>query len=155
MQDIKKMRRLSSHLLAVELGILMLCWVSSATTIPACTHKNNHVENNYTMAEVIIFQVDQGKIFEVHQGDRIVIRIDENPTTGYQWEITSINQQIVELVESDYVIAPGGGIGGGGTRIFRFKAISPGTTSIQLKLCRAWEPGDTSIDSFSVNIQVH
>jgi len=106
------------------------------------------------MSEMIIVQNDQGKTFEVCQGDPIMIRLEENPTTGYRWEIASVNQQIVEIVESNYEIASGGGIGGGGTRLFQLRAKSPGTTNFELNLRRSWEPENHVIDRFSVNIQV-
>ena len=106
------------------------------------------------MSEIEIFQEDRGKTFAACQGDLIVIRIEENPTTGYRWEIFMVEQQIVEILDSDYLIAPGGGIGGGGMRIFRFRAKSPGISPVQLKLRRSWEPENALLKSFSVKIQV-
>lgn len=106
------------------------------------------------MSKIEIVQRDRGKTFAARQGDLVVIRIEENPTTGYRWEICMVEQQVLEILDSDYLIAPGGRIGGGGTRIFRFRAKSPGISPVQLRLRRAWEPEDAVLESFSVNIQV-
>ncbi len=106
------------------------------------------------MSEIVIVQADQGKTVETRQDDLIVIRIEENPTTGYRWEIGMVDQQIVEILDSDYLIASGGGIGSGGTRIFRFRAKSPGISPVQLRLRRSWEVEDALLKSFSVSIQV-
>ncbi len=113
------------------------------------------MESGSSMSKIEIFQEDQGKTFAAYQGDLIVIRIEENPTTGYRWEICMVEQQIIEILDSDYLIAPEGGIGGGGMRIFRFRAKSSGISPVQLRLRRAWEPEDAVLESFSVNIQVH
>lgn len=117
-------------------------------------NNNNTWKRNYRMSEIEIFQGDRGKTFAARQGDLIVIRIEENPTTGYRWEICMVEQQVVEILDSDYLIAPGGGIGSGGMRIFRFRAKSPGISRVQLGLRRAWEPEVAVLESFSVNIQV-
>ncbi len=104
------------------------------------------------MAEIIIVQDDRGKTFEVRQEDTIIIRLAENPTTGYQWNIDAVDKSIVKLKESDLLTAPGTGIGGGSARRFTFKAQAPGTTEIQLQLGREWENKDAAIDRFKVAI---
>jgi inhibitor of cysteine peptidase len=106
------------------------------------------------MAEVVISQADQGNTVEVQQGDLIVIQIDENPTTGYRWELGSYGQQVVEFVDSDYQSPTGAGMGGGGTRSFRFRASTAGRSTIQLRLRRSWEPEDAFLETFDVNISV-
>lgn len=106
------------------------------------------------MAEVVITQTDQGNTIEVQQGDLIVIQIDENPTTGYRWELGAYGQQVVEFVDSDYQSPTSAGIGGGGTRSFRFRASTTGRSTIQLRLRRSWEPEDAFLETFDVNISV-
>ena len=32
-------------------------------------------------------QADDNKSFSLHKGDELVIHLEENPTTGYRWEI--------------------------------------------------------------------
>lgn len=106
------------------------------------------------MSEIAIVQSDRGKTFELSQNDVISIRLDENPSTGYQWEVEAFEPQIVELQNSDYTRATGTGIGAGGIRTFTFQARSPGTVEIRLKLRRAWESEDAAIDRFQVTLRV-
>jgi inhibitor of cysteine peptidase len=105
------------------------------------------------VAERVIVQDDQGKVFEVRQGNIVLIRLAENPSTGYPWEIDEVAEQVIELQGSDFSMV-GRSIGGGGWRTFTFKAQSPGTAKIQLKLRREWEPEDATIDRFEVTIRV-
>lgn len=106
------------------------------------------------MSEIVILDSDRGKTFEAHVGDLIAIRLAENPTTGYLWEISGFDNQLVEFQGSDYSVAPRTSIGGGGTRIFRFRAKSTGTGQIQLRRRRSWESETRAIEQFTVNIQV-
>lgn len=106
------------------------------------------------MSEIVITSSDQGKMFEANQGELIVIRLEENSTTGYQWEVAAVDSQIVEFLDSDYSTTLGTGVGGGGTRTFRFRAKSSGRGQIQLRLRRSWEPVDAASERFEVNIQV-
>jgi predicted secreted protein len=39
------------------------------------------------MSDILITLDDQGRTFEANQGDLIVIRLAENMTTGYMWEL--------------------------------------------------------------------
>ena len=142
-----------SYQLTVGAGILIL-YLGSNSTITACISDNDTLKSNSSMPEIVIVQADQGKTFEARKGDLIVIRIEENPTTGYRWEISVVDQQIVEILDSDYQIAHGGGIGGGGTRIFRFRAKSPGISQVQLRLRQSWEMPEAVLESFSVSIQI-
>ena len=106
------------------------------------------------MGEVILTQADQGKSIQVSSGEHIIVRLGENPTTGYGWAIDQINPEVVSPIGSDYAPASGSGIGGGGERTFAFTAVKAGSSQILLKLWRKWE-GDKSVrQRFGVTIQV-
>jgi inhibitor of cysteine peptidase len=106
------------------------------------------------MSEILITPPDQGSTFEANQGDLIVIRLEENITTGYQWEVGVIDSSMVEPLDTDYLPTPRASIGSGGMRTFRFRAKSSGSERIQLRLRRSWEPVDAAIECFEVNIRV-
>lgn len=104
------------------------------------------------MAEVALTQVDAGKSIDVRPGDTIVVRLPENPTTGYEWTLDSADDEIVGLRDSDFNLSPTVTMGSGGTRTFTFGAKEPGTSRIRLKYWRSWE-GDNSVrDHFDVAI---
>lgn len=106
------------------------------------------------MAEVKLTLADQGKSIQVRPGDQIIVRLGENPTTGYGWAVEQLDPDVVTPVGSDYEPASNSGVGGGGERTFTFTAVKAGSSPIQLKLWRKWE-GDKSIrQRFEVTIQV-
>ncbi len=98
------------------------------------------------MSELKLTEADRGKSFEIHRNDIVVIRLQENPTTGYCWEVDKSDEKILPLQGSEFLLPKHPKFGEGGTRVFKFKAKKTGTAHIQLKHWREWE-GDGSIDN--------
>lgn len=96
---------------------------------------------------------DNGKQFEVQRGDTLVIRLPDNPTTGYRWTVDSFDATVVARVEENYSTASPA-VGGGGLRRFAFRATASGSSVIALKLWRSWE-GERSVRSrYQVTVEV-
>ncbi len=144
------------EIFSVKNLVLVLCIfltiIGSGSVSIGCTNSAELKEPE--MSEIAIVQSDRGKTFELSQDDIISIRLDENPSTGYQWEVEAFDARIVELQNSDYTRATGTGVGAGGIRTFTFKARSLGTVEIRLKLRRAWESESAAIDRFQVTLRV-
>ena len=113
-----------------------------------------HLIGRRLVSELAIAQTDNGKSKAVRPGDAIAIRLEENPTTGYQWAIDQTNPEVIEHLES--VFSPGSetGIGSGGVRIFRFRAKKPGNVLLRLKQWRSWQGDNSTVEWFEVTIQV-
>jgi inhibitor of cysteine peptidase len=111
-------------------------------------------EEEKALAEFALTQADHGTSVAVAPGDIIVIRLPENPTTGYQWTVEKVDADTLALQRTEFSPAPGAGMGSGSGRTLTFQAQKPGTAHIQRKLWRAWA-GDASIrDRYHVTIQV-
>lgn len=69
-------------------------------------------------------------------GDRVEIRLPENPTTGYRWELVS---GVIEVLDSVLEPTPGsaGALGAGGTRVLVVR-VGDGDELV-LELRRPWE----------------
>jgi inhibitor of cysteine peptidase len=106
------------------------------------------------MPEIQLTMSDRGRLIAVKPGDTLVISLDENLTTGYEWELAPISSQIVELIDSRYLQKTRAALGGGGTREIRFRAKAPGQAPIQLQLRRSWEPANAAVDRFDVDVQI-
>jgi len=106
------------------------------------------------MSEIIIVKENAGKTFKAIQGNSILIRLDENRSTGYQWEIDLSDDQVISLEKTDYTPGAKKKIGSGGARTFNLKAESSGSVKILLRLKNEWKPDDSAIDKFEVTIKV-
>lgn len=112
-----------------------------------------HAEEN-TMSAITLTEADQGKTVTLRPGQSLVVQLAENPTTGFRWVLAQGNEEIVALRDSNYVMAAGAGIGGGGQRTFTFEASKPGSVQLQLKLWREWEGESSVLQRFSVTLEV-
>ena len=102
------------------------------------------------MQKIELTQANDGESCEVNRDDVIIVRLAENPTTGYQWEIKTLDDKVLALQGSEFLLPADPQFGEGGMRVFTFKAKTIGRAVIQLKYWREWE-GNGSIDTlFSV-----
>jgi len=80
------------------------------------------------------------KNIEVKAGQRFIIRLDANPTTGYQWQLVQpLDPNILELVSSEYRPTETKLVGAGGKEVWTFKAVGAGKAKLSLKYVRPWE----------------
>ncbi len=101
----------------------------------------------------MLTRADDGTTVSAHEGDEILVRLAENATTGYRWEIDR-SEGPVALVADDYRLAPDVQVGGGGTRELRFRATGPGTARLELKHWQPWEGEPSVADRFRVGVQI-
>jgi len=101
----------------------------------------------------IVTASDNGTTITSHLGDTILVRLNENPTTGYRWQIERLDGPL-ELGEDSFQVSVGALIGSGGTREFRFRSTSVGTAKLELKHWQAWE-GELSVtERFTIALTV-
>ena len=127
---------MSSNVLAVMLAVLVLAIACRPT------------------AEVTLNAKDNGRQVEIERGRMLVVSLEGNPTTGYNWE-ESHDAGILSLVEEEYrpdEKAPGL-VGAGGTQYFRFKALKVGSAAITLTYKRRWETESIDQKVFNVVVQ--
>ena len=82
------------------------------------------------------------------------ISLKENPSTGFRWSLEKSNDEILELLNSDYIQASGPEVGSGGKRIWKFIAKKTGDVHLVLKLWRAWEGNRSIVKRFEAIIRV-
>jgi len=109
--------------------------------------------------EVHVDVDDDGSQVELEQGQILVVTLESNPTTGYQWEQAENQESILEQMgEAEFKQSETGEpplVGVGGWEIFRFKAISAGQMTLQLVYRRPWEEGVEPVNTFSIEVIVN
>jgi len=102
------------------------------------------------VAEIVLTQAHSGQTVQAKPGDMVIIRLAENPTTGYRWEIAA-----GPVLSGDEFAVAGGAPGAGGERVLRFSVAGPGRTQVSAVLRRQWESGATPQARFDVMIEAH
>lgn len=93
---------------------------------------------------------------EAKAGERFVIVLGANHTTGYRWEMVgSVDGNILELVGSVYEPSKDEKTGAGGRELWTFAAKSAGKTRISFQYVRPWEKqtGKAKTTSFEIIIR--
>ena len=99
--------------------------------------------------EINLGPEDNGRILDVSAGVTVVIKLPENPSTGYTWQY-AVNENIVELVEDVYIPPENQIIGGGGTRMLKLEVVGSG--EFTMSYVQPWE--NQPADLFSVTFRV-
>ena len=81
---------------------------------------------------------DDGTVVEVVVGEQILLRLEGNPTTGYEWQVDAGDPAVLALAgEPDYESSSDDD-GSGGTYTFRFEAVGRGSAEVVLQYYRPW-----------------
>jgi inhibitor of cysteine peptidase len=104
------------------------------------------------MKEIIVTEAQNGGLISATTGDVLIVRLPENPTTGYRWEFHTTDN--IAQTGDDFVVAFDA-TGAGGMRCLRFVMQVPGLAIIEAVLHRAWEADDiTPQNYFSLSVEV-
>ena len=104
------------------------------------------------MAESIFNEKNKGASVDVQRGAKITIELQENPTTGYRWTISSVDEAFLQS-EGDEFLPPNQTTpGAGGLRRFLFRAKGAGSTAVTLISKRAWQRDDQAVSAFNLRI---
>lgn len=83
---------------------------------------------------------DSGTTRSVRVGERMTVRLPENPTTGYRWEADCDDTRL-RLVEDRYD-GPETPRGAGGERSLTLEVLAAGPTTLRLANRRSWGDGE-------------
>jgi len=103
---------------------------------------------------VVVTSEDDGTTMGMIPDAQVLVVLDSNATTGYEWAIDELDTDVVEFLGSQYVAPTNGAVGQGGSQELEFRALAEGTTTLRLKYWRSGE-GDTSIaDRWEMTFEV-
>ena len=146
------------------LSVLLI--LSLAVCMVACGEKNLPLENNVDLlnqgdSENVIGQEGKKEYFDKslleQYAETQVIRLPENPTTGYEWVFFIDDAEVVTVVTDKFeeLTNTEGLVGVGGNRICEFKGLKEGDTTIEFNYIRGFEeneePAETAKFYVSVN----
>lgn len=81
----------------------------------------------------------------VARDDEVIVRLAENPTTGFRWELSASGTGELAVVDDRFVAGAGGNApGAGGYRVVRYIARKAGSVQIEARKGRAWDAASYS-----------
>lgn len=107
----------------------------------------------------ILTMEDNGKEVDLSVGGTIKVELKDIGTTGYAWYTDGLDKS-VKLIDEEVVdISPqnlkrGPAAGAPKLKIWTFKAVAPGDTSLRLLQYRVWEGKEHAINKFEVKLHI-
>jgi inhibitor of cysteine peptidase len=94
-------------------------------------------------SEWSLTEKDSSREVSLKKGDRLLVQLAANPTTGYSWNLQIMGDNILSQGKSQYKPSDKSGnlVGSGGTEIWKFRAQHPGSTRLDFSYARPWEKG--------------
>jgi inhibitor of cysteine peptidase len=77
-----------------------------------------------------------------------------NPSTGYRWEVTEIDESILQSLGEPAFQADSELVGSPGKETFRFLALRTGHVDLRLDYRRPWEQGVPPAETFNLRVIV-
>ena len=115
-------------------------------------------ENPFTAAptSLRVDEASSGKPIALARFQTMAVILEANVTTGYRWEVTpGFAPTLVQVGTADYTArASPPVVGAPGDMTFRFRAESPGTTSLTFAYRRPFEPDVAPAKSVRYDVTV-
>lgn len=97
---------------------------------------------------------NSGDTIEISPDTEVVIRLEENRTTGYQWTIENPGEKLISIVNEEHIVPEKSSVGQGGIYVLRMRVDQSGEDKLRLKYWQSWE-GESSVEKrFTINIIV-
>jgi len=103
---------------------------------------------------VTLTEKDNGRTVKLTSGQNLQIILSGNPTTGYSWNIVSIDQAVLKQVGKKEYKPESNRIGADGDATFLFKTTGRGKTILKLAYFRVWEKDVPYEKMFTVTLLV-
>lgn len=106
------------------------------------------------MSDLTLSKANNGQVVVIKCGQKLILCLDENPTTGYRWSKPELNTQVLQLKSDSFKLTNNSGLGSAGQHIFTFQANNIGYAKLQLKNLREWMGEQSKLELFEVTVQV-
>jgi predicted secreted protein/heat shock protein HslJ len=106
-------------------------------------------------ADKTLTNSDDGMTIGLKIGQMLAVRLDSNPSTGYSWQVSQVDDAVLKQQgEPQFIQPPEAPPGAGGAQVFLFTAAAGGSTTLTLVYKRSFEPNVAPVQTFTVHVTV-
>lgn len=131
-------------IIVIALIVISTLIAGCATKAPA-TVTSPDIKQYSNPAQTIVVSV----------GEKFEIDLESNATTGYSWQGNEVyDEEMLQLVNSQYLPAQTDRVGAGGKQVYLFQALKAGNTKVNLTYKRSWETTEfDKVLNFDISIK--
>jgi len=141
------------------IGLVMCCLVAVACSGCVGGPGNQTVSPTLPGTPVLVGNLvvnesqNTGLVY-MNQSKLITVRLAENPTTGFQWNLTTTPG--LRIIKDEYIPSDTSGkmVGSGGTHVWDISTEMLGQQEIRAVYKRSWEPTTGNESTFTMTIMV-
>jgi inhibitor of cysteine peptidase len=106
------------------------------------------------VGNLVVSEAQNGATVSASVGSTITLKLAENPTTGYSWNLTTSSGLQVASDTYQPSDTTGKMVGSGGTHVWDIRAIQPGNQTIRAIYMRPWMPVAGNETAFAMTVNV-
>jgi len=110
-----------------------------------------NADNTLAGKSMRLSENDSGKTVEINASNELELILPGKSTTGYVWEVSSLDLNILELSETRF-IASDKAIGAGGIEIIKLHPIATGKSKVKLIFHKPFEKNELPLKTFEVTV---
>jgi len=97
----------------------------------------------------------EGSTWSIGRDEHVTLRLPENPTTGFRWEVTLSGSGELAAAGDRFIAGTGDASpGAGGTRVLDYIGRRPGTVQITAVNRRSWDSGPPAqTKAFTIDVR--
>ncbi len=95
-----------------------------------------------------------GETVNLTRGCKVMVKLVENPTTGYQWSYTNSAPGVCRVAEDKFIAPTSGLMGASGSRLIQLEAVAPGKCVLEFRYVRPWEKDQVPAEKYLFTISV-
>jgi inhibitor of cysteine peptidase len=103
---------------------------------------------------VTITDKDKDPKVELAKGDKLLVKLAANPTTGFTWVVAKDSDKLKSAGKPEYEAADKGKVGGGGTQTFTFTAQTTGELEVEMQYKRPFEKDKEPAKTFKFKVTI-
>ncbi len=128
--------------------ILLICFILASIPTALCTSSSSENQNQ----NKAITDADNGKFITLQKGQTFSLKLTENPSTGYSWQLHL--SKGLKLVSDEYTPGSSGALGASGTHVWTIKAVKNGYQQVNAVHKRPSEKTTPQDKTFRVGVIV-
>ncbi len=140
------------------LPALMALLLLTAPFPISCATEQDGQSSSATSGALSLGAQDNGSNFSLRPGDILRVTLPANPTTGYDWHVTTLPASHLELLGQEFLTPTDSQrVGAPGETVMEFRAKSPepeGVGTLELGYFRSWEGEDSASERYVLHLTV-